>query len=227
MDSLSCFPVTRMCFQWNWGFHHKACIFVIRVFNSVVLPFLASHPLFFRKREQQVSQEGDICEKEKTQYYNGEFLHRIQSSNQKKKIPAKSTICLQRGSYSDREKSWAHVVHLDFGILWHMQQESKIGNQKCLVFLSQWFLLTWLFPYLWGWKTLLSCTLYLWMPLERNGTFRVMEATTGLEQLPSAEMPENSRTRQGKVKDQEVEKTDRSLFSGPGLVYICYLWQRF
>lgn len=61
------------------------------------------------------------------------------------------------------------------------------------------------------------------MPLERNGAFRVMEATTALEQLPSVEMSENCKARQGKMKEQEVEKVSRSLFSGPALVYKCYL----
>lgn len=50
-----------------------------------------------------------------------------------------------------------------------------------------------------------------------------MEATTALEQLPSAEMPENCKARQGKVKEQEAEEINRSLFSGPALVYKCYL----
>lgn len=91
------------------------------------------------------------------------------------------------------------------------------------MFLSPRFLLTWLFPFLWVWKTLLNCTLYLWMPLERNGAFRVMEATTALEQLPSAEMSENYKGRQGKGKEQEAEKVNRSLFSGPALVYKLFM----
>lgn len=61
------------------------------------------------------------------------------------------------------------------------------------------------------------------MPLERNGSFRVVEATTALQQLLSAEMPENCEARQGKVKEQEIEKTNRSLFSGPALVFKSYL----
>lgn len=48
-------------------------------------------------------------------------------------FPDKSTICFQRGSYSDREKAWAHAAHIDFSIFWHMQQESKICYQKYLV----------------------------------------------------------------------------------------------
>lgn len=60
------------------------------------------------------------------------------------------------------------------------------------------------------------------MPIERNYTFRVMEATTALEQLPSAEMPENCKATQGKVKVQEAEEVNRSPFCGPALVYKCY-----
>lgn len=37
-----------------------------------------------------------------------------------------------------------------------------------------------------------------WIPLERNGTFRIMEVTTGSEQLPSAEMSENCKPGKGR-----------------------------
>lgn len=81
--------------------------FKIRVFYSVVLPFLPSYPFFFREGEQQVSKEENIFMKGKKkpkQYYNGEFCTGFRAPTRKQNhFPAKAALWPQRGNYSDRK----------------------------------------------------------------------------------------------------------------------------